>query len=126
MGEVWRARDPRIGRTVAIKVLRADVRADEDRLRRFEQEARAVGGLSHPNLLILHDVGRHDGVPYLVTELLEGESLRVRLAGGPLPVRAALRIASEVARGLAAAHGAGIVHRDVKPDNLFITVDGRV
>jgi sugar lactone lactonase YvrE len=126
MGEVWRARDPRIGRTVAIKVLPRELRADEDRLRRFEQEARAVGALSHPNLLVLFDVGHADGAPYLVTELLEGESLRARLAGGPLPLRSALKIAADVARGLGAAHGAGITHRDIKPDNLFITADGRV
>jgi len=126
MGEVWRARDPRIGRTVAIKVLPAELRADAERLQRFEQEARAVGALSHPNLLVLFDVGQHDGSPYLVTELLDGESLRSRLRGGPLSARTALRIAADVARGLAAAHGTGIVHRDVKPDNLFITADGRV
>ena len=125
MGEVWRARNPRIGRTVAIKVLPRELRADEDRLRRFEQEARAVGALSHPNLLVLFDVGVDEGVPYLAMELLEGESLgparRRRVADAQ-----ALRIAADVARGPAAAHDAGIVHRDVKPDNLFITVDGRV
>jgi serine/threonine protein kinase len=126
MGEVFRARDTRIDRAVALKLLPAEWAQDPDRLRRFEQEARTVGALSHPNLLTLHDVGTTDGVPYLVTELLEGESLRDRLRGGALPTRKAVDIACQIARGLAAAHERGIVHRDLKPDNVFITRDGHV
>ncbi len=126
MGVVYRAKDTRLDRAVAIKVLPEALREDGDRLRRFEQEARTIGGLNHPNLVTLHDVGREAGAPYLVYELLEGQSLRALLQAGPLPVREATRIAAEIARGLAAAHGAGIVHRDVKPDNVFVTADGRV
>jgi Tol biopolymer transport system component len=126
MGEVYRARDPRIGRDVAIKVLPALWSHDRDRLRRFEQEARAAGALSHPALLTIYDVGEQDGTPYLVSELLEGETLRTRLLGGPLSPRRAIDYAIEIARGLAVAHGRGIVHRDIKPENLFITKDGRV
>jgi serine/threonine protein kinase len=125
MGEVYRARDPRLGRDVAIKVLPRQFAADADRLRRFEQEARAASALNHPNILVVHDVGTHEGAPFLVTELLEGESLRDRLRGGAPPVRQALDIATEIARGLAAAHAHGIVHRDLKPDNVFVTRDGR-
>ena len=126
MGVVYGARDERLGRQVAIKVLPAAVIGDADRLRRFEQEARTVGGLNHPNLVILHDVGRHDGAPYIVTELLSGQSLRARIVDGPLSLRDVVRIAIEVARGLNAAHGSNIVHRDIKPDNIFLTRDGRV
>ncbi len=126
MGEVYRARDMRLGRDVALKVLPADVASDTERLRRFEHEARAAAALNHPNILALHDIGEHDGTPYLVTELLEGEGLRERIARGPLPVKEAVRIAIQVARGLAAAHGKGIVHRDLKPENLFVTSDGTV
>ena len=126
MGEVYRARDPRIGRDVAIKVLHPDALGDQGRLQRFEIEARAVGALSHPNLLVLFDVGSRDGTPYIVTELLEGESLRQLLQRGPLPVREAIDIAAQAARGLAAAHAKGIVHRDLKPVNLFILPDRRV
>jgi serine/threonine protein kinase/tetratricopeptide (TPR) repeat protein len=125
MGEVYRARDPRLGRDVAIKVLPRQFAADADRLRRFEQEARAASALNHPNILVVHDVGTHEGAPFLVTELLEGESLRERLRGGALPVRQAVDIATEIAHGLAAAHDHGIVHRDLKPDNVFVTRDGR-
>jgi serine/threonine protein kinase len=125
MGEVYRARDPRLGRDVAIKVLPRQFAADADRLRRFEQEARAASALNHPNILVVHDVGTHEGAPFLVTELLEGESLRERLRGGALPVRQAVDIATEIALGLAAAHDHGIVHRDLKPDNVFVTRDGR-
>jgi TolB-like protein/Tfp pilus assembly protein PilF len=125
MGEVYRARDPRLEREVAIKVLPGEV-ADRTHLRRFEQEARAAGALNHPNVLAVHDVGTHQGAPYVVSEMLEGQTLKVRLAGGALPVRKALDHALEIAHGLAAAHDKGIVHRDLKPDNVFITEDGRV
>ncbi len=126
MGEVYRARDTRLGRDVALKVLPATFSADPERLARFEREARAVASLSHPNILALFDFGSHEGTAYAVTELLEGETLGDRLAGGPLPVRKATEYAAQVARGLAAAHDKGIVHRDLKPENLFVTADGRV
>ena len=126
MGEVYRAKDPRLGRDVAIKVLPASFSTDPDRLRRFEQEARAAGVLNHPNITAVYDIGSHDGAPYVVSELLEGETLRGRLAPGPLPTRKALDYAIQIARGLAAAHEKGIVHRDLKPENLFVTKDGRV
>ncbi len=126
MGEVLRARDPRVGREVAIKVLPASVAANRDRLARFEQEARAVAALNHPNLVTLHELGTHEGTPYLVMELLEGSSLRELLEGGPIPPRKAIDYAIQIANGLAAAHEKGIVHRDLKPDNVFVTSDGRV
>ena len=126
MGEVYRARDARLGRDVAIKVLPTSFAAHADRLARFEQEARATGALNHPNILAIHDFGSHEGMPYLVSELLEGETLRARLAEGPLPVRKATELLAQAARGLAAAHDRGIVHRDLKPENLFITRDGRM
>lgn len=126
MGEVYRARDSRLERDVAIKVLPASFASDADRLRRFEQEARAVAALNHPNILAVYDIGTHDGAPYLVSELLEGETLRERLGGGPLPARKVIDFAVQTAHGLAAAHEKGIVHRDLKPENLFITKDGRV
>ena len=126
MGEVYRARDTRLDRTVAIKVMGASFASDPERLRRFEKEARAAGALSHPNILALYDVGERDGAPYIVTELLEGESLRERLAAGPLPIAAVLHIAIQVARGLAAAHEKGIIHRDLKPENLFVCSGGGV
>ncbi len=125
MGEVYRARDTRLGRTVAIKVLPASVRLDESRMKRFEQEARAAGVLNHPNLLAVFDVGTHDESPYLVTEFLEGETLRERLSR-PLSVADALDYAAQIASGLAAAHEKGIVHRDVKPENVFVRSDGFV
>ncbi len=125
MGEVYRARDPRLGREVAIKVLPARVAGDAEALARFEREARAVAVLSHPNILAIHDFGVEQGTAFSVTEMLEGETLRERLAGSPLPVRKALDYASQIARGLAAAHDKGIVHRDLKPENIFITHDGR-
>ena len=126
MGEVYRARDERLKRDVAIKVLPASYSQDADRLRRFEQEAQAAGALNHPNITAVYDLGAHGGAPYIVTELLEGETLRARLAGGALPVRKAIDVAVQIARGLAAAHEKGIIHRDLKPENLFLTKDGRV
>lgn len=126
MGEVYRARDPRLGREVAIKILPPQFSADPDRLRRFEQEARAAAALNHPGILAIYDLGtQSNGSPYIVSELLEGESLRERLRSGPLPLRKAIDYAAQVALGLAAAHDKGIVHRDLKPENLFITRDGR-
>ncbi|MEO6213733.1 MAG: LpqB family beta-propeller domain-containing protein [Vicinamibacterales bacterium] len=126
MGEVYRARDPRLGREVAVKVLPASFSQDADRLRRFEQEARAASALNHPGILTIHDFGEHEGVPYVVSELLDGQNLRERMAGSALPVRKALDYAAQIARGLAAAHEKGIVHRDLKPENVFVTKDGRV
>ena len=126
MGEVWRARDTKLGREVAIKVLPAGLSADKDRLARFEQEAQAAGALNHPNILVIYHIGTHEGAPYIVSELLEGETLRERMGGAPLPHRKAIDYALQTARGLAAAHEKGIVHRDLKPDNLFITKDGRM
>src|SRR5579862_3755024 len=126
MGEVYRARDPRLNRDVAIKVLPAAFSRDSERLRRFQQEAQAVAALNHPNILAIHDFGEHDGAPYLVMEFLEGETLRQRLNSGPLPSRRATEYAEQTARGLAAAHDKGIVHRDLKPENIFITRDGRI
>jgi Tol biopolymer transport system component len=126
MGEVYRAKDPRLTREVAIKVLTASTTADADRLRRFEQEARAAGILNHPNITAVYDIGTENGAPYVVSELLEGETLRSRLGSGPLPVRKALDYAVQLARGLAAAHEKKIVHRDLKPENIFLTRDGRV
>jgi hypothetical protein len=128
MGEVYRARDtrPSLPREVAIKVLPSSFSGDPERLRRFEQEARAAGMLNHPNIVAIYDVGMHQGAPYVVTELLEGETLRSRLAGGAIAQRKAIEYALHIARGLAAAHEKGIVHRDLKPENLFVTKDGRV
>src|SRR5262245_21281629 len=126
MGEVYRARDTRLGRDVALKVLPDTLTLDPDRLRRLEQEARAASQLSHPSILVVHDVGQHDGTAYLVSELLEGETLRTRIAGAGLAPRRALDYARQIAHGLAAAHEKGIVHRDLKPDNVFVTDDGRV
>ena len=126
MGEVYRARDTRLRREVAVKVLPGSFSQDPDRLRRFEQEARAASALNHPGILTIHDFGEHEGSPYVVSELLEGEDLRQRMAGAPLSVRKALDYAAQIARGLAAAHERGIVHRDLKPENLFVTRDGRV
>ncbi len=126
MGEVYRATDTRLGRDVAIKVLPAAFSKDADRLRRFEQEARAAGMLNHPNVLTVHDIGTHLGAPYIVSELLAGETLRKRLAHGEVPPRLVADYALQIARGLAAAHEKGIVHRDLKPENLFVTKDGRI
>src|SRR5712692_10197099 len=126
MGEVYRARDPRLGREVAIKVLPASFSQDADRLRRFEQEAKAAGVLNHPNITAVYDIGSHEGAPYVVSELLEGETLRNRLGGGAFTPRRAIGHALQIAQGLAAAHEKGIVHRDLKPENVFVTSDGRV
>jgi len=125
MGEVYRARDTRLERTVAIKVLPAAFSRDAERLRRFEQEARAAAALNHPNILAVHDIGTHEDAPFVVTELLEGETLRQRIQSGPVPVRKATDYALQITRGLAAAHDRGIVHRDLKPENIFLTRDGR-
>ena len=126
MGEVWRARDPKLGRDVAIKVLPASLSENEDRLRRFEQEAQAAGALNHPNILVIHHIGTHEGAPYIVSELLEGEELRERLDEGSIPLRKTIDYAQQIVSGLSAAHERGIVHRDLKPENLFITKDDRV
>jgi serine/threonine-protein kinase len=126
MGDVYRARDARLARDVAIKVIPEALATDANRVQRFEQEARAAGQLNHPNILVVYDIGVHDGAPYIVSELLEGESLRSRLRGGALPPRKAVDYARQIAEGLAAAHDKNIVHRDVKPENLFITGDGRI
>src|SRR6267378_1018727 len=120
MGEVYRARDEKLNRDVAIKVLPAALSQDGDRLRRFEQEAQAAGALNHPNILAVYDVGTHDGSPYIVSELLEGETLRERLGGTAQPQRKAIDYAIQISHGLAAAHEKGIVHRDLKPENIFI------
>jgi len=125
MGEVYRARDTRLGRDVAIKVLPEALANDADRLRRFEQEARTIAALNHPNILGIHDIGEHDGAPFLVSEFLEGQTLREKLVG-PLPVRRAIEYALGIAQGLAAAHEKGIVHRDLKPENVIVTRDGRI
>ena len=126
MGEVYRARDPRLGRDVAIKVLPPAFASDADRLKRFEQEARAAGLLNHPNIIAVHDLGTNpdDGAPYVVPELLEGETLRSELAGGRFSARKAIEYAIQIAHGLAAAHEKGIVHRDLKPENVFVTKEG--
>ncbi len=126
MGEVYRARDTRLSRDVAIKVLPAAYAGDAERLHRFELEATATGQLNHPNIIAVFDIGTHEGAPYVVEELLEGQTLRERIGGHPLPARKALDYARQVAEGLAAAHAKGIVHRDLKPENLFVTNDGRV
>jgi len=124
MGEVYRARDERLERDVAIKVLLDETASDADMQRRFALEARAASALNHPNLLTLHDVGRDHGVSYIVSELIDGEPLRTIMARGPMPLRKVLDVAVQVAAGLAAAHHAGIVHRDLKPANLMVTKDG--
>ena len=121
MGLVYRARDTRLNRDVAIKVLPEAFSTDRDRLRRFEQEARAAAALSHANIVSIYDVGTHEGQPYVVSELLEGQTLRDILRGGALPLDLALRYAMQLCQGLAAAHQRGIIHRDLKPENLFIT-----
>src|SRR5271169_6703699 len=126
MGEVYRARDERLGRDVAIKVLPESFARDPDRLRRFEQEARAAGQLNRPNIVIVHDFGMHDGAPYVVQELLEGKTLREKMKDGAISPRRAAEYGIQIANGLAAAHEKGIIHRDLKPENIFVTKDGRV
>ena len=126
MGEVYRARDTRLGREVALKVLPEFFSRDPDRLRRFEQEARAVAALNHPNILAIHDIGEQDGTPFLVSELLEGNSLRAEIEPGALSPRKATDYAVQIAHGLAAAHDKNIIHRDLKPENVFVTKEGRV
>jgi Tol biopolymer transport system component len=126
MGEVYRARDSRLNRDVAIKVLPSAFSKDQERLHRFEHEAHAAAALNHPNVLSVYDVGTENGAPYIVSELLEGETLRNRLQAGPLPVRKAVDYTAQIARGLAAAHSKGILHRDLKPENVFLTRDGQV
>ena len=126
MGEVYRARDARLGRDVAVKILPAELSMDADRLQRFEQEARLLGALNHPNLLAIYDVGNEQGLRYLVAELLEGKTLRERLNAGALPQRKVVDYSTKIANGLAAAHEKGIVHRDLKPENIFVTNDEQV
>jgi serine/threonine protein kinase len=126
MGEVYRAQDARLDREVAIKVLPASFANDADRLRRFEVEAKATGALNHPNILTVHDIGTHDGSPFVVSELLDGAELRAQLNEGALPMRKAIEYAQQITAGLSAAHEKGVVHRDLKPENLFVTQDGRV
>lgn len=126
MGEVYRARDPRLGREVAIKILPWGSAPDSERLRRFEQEARATAALNHPNILAVFDIGSQDNSPYIVSELLEGGTLRALLVSGPLSERKAVDYAPQIVRGLAAAHDHGIFHRDLKPENIFVTRDGHV
>jgi eukaryotic-like serine/threonine-protein kinase len=126
MGEVYRTRDPRLERDVAVKVLPSALSADPERLARFGQEARAAAALNHPNILAVYDIGQHEGSPYIVSELLEGETLRERMTSGALPHRKALEVAIQIAHGLAAAHETGIVHRDLKPENIFLTGNGHV
>src|SRR6266550_793425 len=130
MGEVYRARDSRLERDVAVKVLPRALAQDQDRLKRFEREARAAGQLNHPNIMAVHDIGSTDansnGLPYIVCELLEGVTLRTKLAAGSIPPRKAIQYATQVARGLAAAHSKGIAHRDLKPENLMILAGDHV
>src|SRR6201997_2384185 len=126
MGEVYRARDTRLGREIALKILPESFARESDRLHRFEQEARAVAALNHPNILAVFDIGQHNGSPFLVSELLEGEPLRTVLGCGALPQRKTIEYGVQIAQGLAAAHDKGIVHRDLKPENVFVTKDGRI
>ena len=126
MGEVYRARDTRLGRQVAVKVLPAAFAADPERLDRFEKEAQAAGALNHPNIVAVFDVGSHDGTSFVVSELIDGSTLGEHLRRGPMARALALDYVAQVARGLAAAHASGVVHRDLKPDNVMVTRDGRV
>src|SRR2546423_3053088 len=124
MGEVWRARDTRLDRSVAVKILPEHLSADPQFRERFEREARTISALTHPHICTLHDIGREAGVDYLVMEYLEGESLADRLARGPMPIAEVLRAGIEIAEALDRAHRSGIVHRDVKPGNVFLTKSG--
>src|SRR4051794_29903861 len=126
MGNVYRARDVGLGRDVALKVMADHIAADPEMRRRFEVEARAVASLSHPSIMAIHELAIISGVPVAVMELLEGETLRSRLAKGICPWRDAVRIAAAVSDGLAAAHARGVIHRDLKPENIFLTTDGAV
>ena len=126
MGQVYRATDPTLGRDVAIKILPSELATAAERLYRFEQEARSASALNHPNILAIYDVGTHDGAPYIVSELLEGETLRERLRSGSIPLKKAIDYAVQIVKGLSAAHAKGIIHRDLKPENLFITKDRQV
>src|SRR2546425_12196222 len=126
MGEVYRARDPRLGREVALKVLPEEVSLAKDWLSRFEREARSASALNHPNIITIYEIGRAEQVSFIAMELVEGKTLRELCAAKPLPVRRAIGIAAQVAEGLAKAHGAGIVHRDLKPENVMVSRDGFV
>ena len=126
MGEVYRARDSRLGRNVALKLLPSEVRRDAARLRRFEQEARTASSLNHPNILTIYEIGETTGTPFLVTELIDGDALREQMTGEPMNLRQVLDVAEQVASALAAAHEAGIVHCDIKPENIMVRRDGLV
>src|SRR5271167_1668740 len=124
MGEVYRARDTRLGRDVALKILPANISADPVAKQRFEREAKTISGLNHPNICVLHDVGSQDGVDYLVMECVEGETLAKRLGKGPLPLDQVLKIGAQIAEALDKAHRSGVVHRDLKPGNIMLTASG--
>src|SRR4029077_8836172 len=126
MGEVYRARDMQLGREVAIKVLPTAFAHDSERLRRFDQEARAAAALNHPNILAVHHLGRYEDQPYIVSELLEGHTLRAEVKQAALPLPKVVDYGIQIARGLGAAHAKGIVHRDIKPENIFVADDGQV
>src|SRR5579884_410650 len=124
MGEVYRARDTRLDRTIALKIISEECLTDTSRRRRFVQEARSASALNHPNIVVIHEFGTHDGISYIASELVEGQSLRDLIARGALPIPQLLDIAIQIAEGLAAAHQSGIVHRDLKPENIMLTPDG--
>src|SRR5262249_36061614 len=126
MGEVYRARDARLGREVAVKVLSPEFAADADRRKRFEQEARSASALNHPNIVTIHDIGSDGSTVYIAMEFVDGRTLREVLHGGALPIRKLFDLAQQMADGLAKAHAAGIVHRDLKPENVMVTKDGAV
>ena len=126
MGDVYRAKDLKLGRDIAIKVLREELAADPERLRRFEQEARSASALNHPNIITIHDIGKHGATSYIAMEYVEGKTLREMLSEGPLPTKKLLHISTQIAEGLTKAHSAGIIHRDLKPANLMVSSDGYV